>query len=109
MRRFPTPFETESEDKIIGGYISIRQFGWLSLTIVLFLILFVLNRNYFKFENKHLSINYISLIIRAIIVLLSAIISAILAFLKIKEMNADKYIFKKILYIFKDHKYIYKR
>ena len=29
MRNFHIPFDMHTEDKIIGGYLSLRQFGWI--------------------------------------------------------------------------------
>ena len=106
MREFAVPFDIKTEDKIIGGYISLRQAGWLFITIIVAVGLFAINRGYLVKAEIGLHIDFVNLIIRFIIWLLVAVFFSMLAFLKIKELNFDEFLFRKIKYKIKKHIYL---
>ncbi|NMB10433.1 MAG: PrgI family protein [Tissierellia bacterium] len=110
MRLFTVPFNIDNEDKIIGGYISIRQFFWLFIPIMFILYLFVINTGYLTKINTgngfKIEVNHFKLVIRIIFSIISVIIGCILAFLKIDEVQSDKYFFNFIK--FKSRKHIIK-
>lgn len=105
VRQFPVPFDMQSEDKIIGGYLSLRQLFWVFIVPVITLIsLLILNRSYIlNTQSDVIKINVISLIIRIIIVVIVWIAGTILAFYKPNNISADKYLLKVILYKLRNH------
>lgn len=95
MRNFHIPFDMHTEDKIIGGYLSLRQFAWLLCCGFAAVWLTLVNKGYIRKDN---SINVLSLSIRIIIALALIALGVYLAFFKIDELEADKYWFKKIMW-----------
>lgn len=90
MRNFHIPFDMHTEDKIIGGYISLRQFVWLLAGSFVAIYLLLINKNYMKGED----INVLSLAIRIIISLVFVSAGIFLAFFQLEEMDSDKYLMK---------------
>ncbi len=93
MRVFKVPFDIKREEKIFGGYLSLRQVIYLMLSASSLLII-----------PTPLPIN-IKIIIIASIVLLFLLF----AFLKISEQNFDKFFFYAIKYLFRQKKFVYER
>lgn len=109
MRQFPVPFDLSTEDKIIGGYLSFRQFFWFMVPGVSLILLFMNTSEYLYKTSNGFNINIISVICRSIIVIILLILAFVMALLKIKGLNADKYYGKKILYKVRTKIYVYKK
>ncbi|MCH4200624.1 MAG: PrgI family protein [Clostridium tyrobutyricum] len=107
MRSFTVPFNIDQEDKIIGGYISLRQFAWLVLAVFIILLLFILNTGYVTRIDmgSAIHIHIFSLICRLIIAIPLSIGCVLLAFIKLNGITADKYIIKMLLFKFRKHVY----
>ncbi len=93
MRVFKIPFNTKREEKIFGGYLSLRQVVYLMLAASSLSIL-ALN---------------IPIPIKIIIISITTIFFLLCAFLKIKEQNFDKLFLNFIKYITRNKKYVYER
>lgn len=95
MRNFHIPFDMHTEDKIIGGILSLRQFAWLLVFGFCIIWLLFINKGYIAANG---SIKMINLSIRIVISLVFAGLGIYLAFFYIDEMEADKYWFKKLVW-----------
>lgn len=110
MRSFPVPFNIQSEDKIIGGYLSLRQFFWCAFPGLVFVLLFFINRSYAqKTETGSLKIYFFSILIRAVISIAFAVFGGFMAFKQFNEITADKYLLKSIKYKLRNHTVKYGR
>lgn len=116
MRYFEVPFNVSEEDKIIGGYLSLRQFAWVVLSVFSAVILFLAKRsNYivvttFKSGGHSVSINPVSLMIRFVILLVIVVWSVLCAFYKVNDTyNFDKYCFKLLKLKFRQRIFNYKK
>lgn len=94
MQVYKVPYNFRHEEKIFGGYISLRQGLYLILALVSSGIIFVPN----------------------LMTLLKVIFSGLLmafwclcAFLKIEEINADIYLINVLKYILREKIFIYRR
>ncbi|MCR3759359.1 PrgI family protein [Clostridium felsineum] len=102
MRYFKVPFNINEEDKIIGGYISLRQFSWIILSVFLSALLFLANRSYMTVtrvigHSPNITMHPINLTIRLVVAFLIVIFSALCAFYKVEDTyNFDKYLIKMI-------------
>lgn len=105
MRGFTVPYSLDSEDKIIGGYVSLRQFAWIVLGCFIALLLFILNTGYISRTTVggSFSINYFSLMLRIMVVVPCAIGCGLMAFLKLNGLTADRYVIKFILFKLRHH------
>lgn len=95
MRNFHIPFDMHTEDKIIGGYLSLRQFAWILAFGFVAIWLLGINKGYIRDDD---SINILRLSIRILISIVSIGIGVYLAFFKIDEMEADKYWIKNFIW-----------
>lgn len=108
MRYFKVPFNINEEDKVIGGYVSLRQFGWIIFAAFFISILFLFNRNYMTIHrvlghSAEINIHPVSLTIRIIVAFVIVIFSALCAFYKVDDTyNFDKYLFKMIKFKFRN-------
>lgn len=93
MRIFKVPFDIKREEKIFGGYLSLRQVIYLMLCAISFLV----------FVTK------LNITIKLIFSISSSIFLILCAFLKINEQNFDKFFFYAIKYLFRKKKYVYER
>lgn len=93
MRVFKVPFDIKREEKIFGGYLSLRQVIYLMLSALCFIIFSI---------PFHLVIKIIFTIIMSGFFLLCA-------FLRIGEQNFDKFFFYAIKYLFRKKDFIYER
>ena len=93
MKLYKIPFDIKHEEKIFGGYLSLRQ--------VLYLMITVLSAGIFFLK--------INLYIKLSIFFTIALISLTFAFLKIKETRSDLYVVNIIKYIFRKKKYLHER
>lgn len=93
MRVFKIPFDTKREEKIFGGYLSLRQVIYLILAASSFTIFII---------PIHSTIKILFTGIFAIFFLLCA-------FFKIKDQNFDKFFFYALKYFFRKKKFLYER
>lgn len=93
MRVYKIPFDIKHEEKIFGGYLSLRQ--------VIYLLFAVLSAGVFFLP-----------ILKAIKILIFSILATIFvsfAFVKIDETRLDKYFIYFLKYIFRNKKYNFER
>lgn len=93
MRVFKIPFDSKREEKIFGGYLSLRQ------------VLYVLLAGVSCF----IAIIPIPKILKIIIIPILFLFSLACAFLKINEQNFDKFCFYAIKYLFRRKTFVYTR
>ena len=93
MRVFKIPNENKREEKIFGGYLSLRQDLYLMLTASTFTI-FILP---------------LSIVIKLSIITILCAFLLLCAFMKINEQNFDKFFFYAVKYIFRKKNFVYER
>ena len=93
MRLFKVPFDVKREEKIFGGYLSLRQVLYLMLSASSLIILAV----------------PLHIVFKIIFILVFATFFLLCAFLKINEQNFDKLFFYASKYIFRKKTFIYER
>ena len=93
MRIFKVPFDIKREEKIFGGYLSLRQVIYLMLSVSSLAILAL----------------YIPLVIKIVFITLLCGFFLPCAFLKIGEQNFDKFFFYAVKYIFRKKDFVYER
>ena len=93
MRVFKVPFDFKREEKIFGGYLSLRQVIYLMLSLSSLAIL---------------SLSW-ALTLKILFISITCIFFLLCAFLKIGEQNFDKFFFYAIKYFTHKKRYIYER
>ena len=93
MGLYKVPFSFTHEEKVFGGYLSLRQMLYLIISVISVGIFFL----------------KMSIVIKTIIFLLSISIFMTFAFLKIGNIYADKYFFNILKYLFRKKIFIYER
>ena len=93
MRVFKVPFDIKREEKIFGGYLSLRQVIYLMLSASSLAILAL----------------HIPLVIKIVFITLLCGFFLLCAFLKIGEQNFDKFFFYAVKYIFRKKDFVYER
>ena len=93
MRVFKVPYDIKREEKIFGGYLSLRQVLYIILAASCFSIIAVPIFTTFK----------------VLFITLFAIFFLLCAFLKISEQNFDKFFFFALKYVFRKKKFVYQR
>ncbi len=93
MRIFKVPFDIKREEKIFGGYLSLRQ--------VLYIMLGASSLGTLAMP--------IPLIIKIFFISSIATFFLLCSFLKIGEQNFDKFFYFAIKYIFRKKKIVYER
>lgn len=93
MRTFKIPYDLKREEKIFGGYLSLRQVLYLMLIVASFSILFIPIPKLIAFG----------------IICIISIFFLLCAFYKINEQNFDKFFFYALKYIMRKKLYIYER
>lgn len=93
MRVFKVPFDVKREEKIFGGYLSLRQVIYLMLTAST-LVIFV---------------TPLAIIVKLSIIGLLGMFLLLCAFMKVNEQNFDKFFFYAIKYLFRKKKFVYER
>lgn len=93
MRVFKVPFDVKREEKIFGGYLSLRQVIYLMVTASTFTT-FILP---------------LALIIKLSIITILSSFLLLCAFMKINEQNFDKFFFYAVKYIFRKKNFVYER
>ena len=91
MQIYKVPYNFNHEEKIFGGYLSIRQVIYLILGALMLSIFFI---------------PMINVIIKSIVFLLLASMFIVFAFVKIDETNGDKYFIYILNFLFRKKKYI---
>lgn len=94
MNIYKVPFDFAHEEKVFGGYLSLRQ--------MLYLVLGTASTGIFF-------IPHIPIVLKVIIFLVIFIAFLIFAFLKINEIYADKHFLNIIKYIFRKKRYLSER
>ena len=93
MRIFKVPFDIKREEKIFGGYLSLRQVIYLMLSGASFGI-FALS---------------IPIAIKIILITLTCGFFLLCTFLKIGEQNFDRFFFYALKYLFRKKDFVYER
>lgn len=93
MRLFKIPYDVKREEKIFGGYLSLRQVLYLMFGGISFVLLFI----------------PIHIIIRLILIGIVILFFLLCAFFRINEQNFDKFFFFTIKYLFRKKQFIYRR
>lgn len=93
MSLYKVPFDFAHEEKVFGGYLSLRQMLYLIASVISVGILFL----------------HISIVIKTLVFLCTVAILLTFAFLKIGNIYADKYFFNIIKYIFRRKIFIFER
>ena len=91
MQIYKVPFNFNHEEKIFGGYISIRQAIYLIMAISAIGVFFIPN---------------MSIVIKLFVFIILATMFILFAFLKIDETNTDKYFICILKFLFRNKKYI---
>ena len=93
MRLYKIPFDIKHEEKVFGGYLSIRQALYLLLTILSAGILLIPIQKW----------------IMIAVFLFFATIFLTFAFIKVNETRLDRYVANIIVYIFRKKKFKFER
>lgn len=93
MGLYKVPFDFTHEEKVFGGYLSLRQMLYLIASVISIGILFL----------------HIPIIVKTLTFLSIVAILLAFAFLKIGNIYADKYFFNIIKYIFRRKIFIFER
>jgi len=93
MKFYKIPFDIKHEEKIFGGYLSLRQ--------VLYLLLVGLSGIIFFLKISKLS--------KILLFSIFAMIFLSFAFIKINETRLDRYVVNIIKFVFRKRKYEFKR
>ena len=93
MRVFKVPFDIKREEKIFGGYLSLRQVIYLMLCAASFSI----------FATP------LNIAIKLIISITISAFFLLCTFLKINEQNFDKFFFYALKYLFRKKHFVYER
>ena len=93
MSLYKVPFDFAHEEKVFGGYLSLRQLLYLIASVISVGILFL----------------HIPIVVKTLVFLSTVAILLTFAFLKIGNIYADKYFFNIIKYIFRRKIFIFER
>ena len=93
MGLYKVPFSFTHEEKVFGGYLSLRQMLYLIISVISVGILFL----------------NISIIIKTILFLFSISICMIFAILKIGNIYTNKYFFNILKYLLRRKIFIFER
>lgn len=93
MRVFKVPFDIKREEKIFGGYLSLRQAIYIMLGT----------------SSLGILATSLPIALKIIFISLIAIFFLLCSFLKIGEQNFDKFFYFAIKYLFRRKNFIYAR
>ncbi len=93
MRVFKIPFDLKREEKIFGGYLSLRQVLYLMLSASSLVIL----------------ATPLHIVIKITFITIISSFFLLCSFLKIGEQNFDKFFFYAFKYISRKRKFVYER
>lgn len=93
MNLFKVPYDVKREEKIFGGYLSLRQVAYLMLA------------------TSSLSILATPLLIgfKILFIALVSIFFLLCSFFKVNSLNFDKFFFYALKYLFRKKKFVYRR
>lgn len=94
MKIYEVPYYFEHEEKIFGGYVSLRQAIYILFAIIAIGLFFL---------------PFISVTIKVILFFLTVCFFCLLAFLKIDGTNADKYFIFILKFLLKKKIYVLER
>ena len=93
MRVFKIPFDIKREEKIFGGYLSLRQVIYLMLSV----------------SSLTLLATPLPVVLKIIFILVITSFFFLCTFFKIGEQTFDKYFFYALRYLFRKKYFVYKR
>lgn len=93
MKIYKVPYDVKREEKIFGGYLSLRQVLYIMLSASSLSILAV----------------NIPIILKISFICLVSCLFLLCAFMKINEQKFDKFLFYGLKYLFRKKNYIYER
>lgn len=93
MRVFKIPFDIKREEKIFGGYLSLRQVIYLMLSV----------------SSLTLLATPLPVVLKIIFILVITSFFLLCTFFKIGEQTFDKYFFYALRYLFRKKYFVYKR
>ena len=93
MRIFKVPFDLKREEKIFGGYLSLRQVIYLMLSA----------------SSLSILATQIPIAVKIIIISMISIFFLLCAFLKISEQYFDRLFFYAFKYFFRKKRFLYER
>ncbi|MGN1271061.1 MAG: PrgI family mobile element protein [Clostridia bacterium] len=93
MKVFKIPYDTKREEKIFGGYLSLRQVIYLMLC----------------FSTLGVFAVPINIVFKLLIFSSITLFLLLCAFLKIQDLNFDKFFFYWLKFLFRKKKFIYER
>lgn len=93
MAFYKVPFDFTHEEKVFGGYLSLRQMLYAVVSVISIGILFF----------------HIPIVLKTILFLTTIAILMTFAFLKIGNIYADKYFFNILKFIFRKKIFIFER
>lgn len=93
MKLYKIPFDVKHEEKIFGGYLSLRQVLYLLLTILAGSVFFI----------------NIQVVLKLTIFSFFAIVFLSFAFIRIHETRLDKYVVDIVKYMFRKKRYQFLR
>ena len=93
MRVFKVPFDIKREEKIFGGYLSLRQVTYLMLGA----------------SSLSILATSLPITIKILFITFIAIFFLLCAFLKVGEQNFDKFFFYAVKYLFRKKNFVYVR
>jgi len=96
----------QNEDKIIGGYISIRQLMWLLVPMVVFVKEFLIDRSYILNSVNEFQLNEFKVLFKSLYLIAAIVMGVTFAFVNLSGLKADKFFLK--LLMFKSRKKIIK-
>lgn len=94
MSAYKVPFSFEHEEKVFGGYLSLRQMLYMIISVISIGILFL---------------PFLPIALKVILFLLAISIFMAFAFLKIGTNYADQYFLNIVKYIFRKKIFIFER
>lgn len=93
MRVFKIPFDIKREEKIFGGYLSLRQVIYLMLSV----------------SSLTLLATPLPVVLKIIFILVITSFFLLCTFFKIGEQTFDKFFFYALRYLFRKKYFVYKR
>lgn len=93
MRVFKVPFDIKREEKIFGGYLSLRQVTYLMLSA----------------SSLGLLVTPLPLVLKILFIAIISTFFLLCSFLKIGEQNFDRFFFYAVKYLFRKKNFVYRR
>lgn len=93
MRVFKVPFDLKREEKIFGGYLSLRQVTYLMLATA----------------SLSICATPLPIALKILFITIIATFFLLCSFLKIGEQNFDKFFFYWLKYLFRKRDFVYRR